>query len=175
MDATLIKTLTTENSVCTVTIPVLRLWLINSACKCCECALARERGEGQSAISVEQFTSAPQKIRLNVSSTSLHCTFTQRAWREEVTVKQKQTLEWIYQQTEEGITAYATRCNQQFYLLHDGKYRHFDLKYRENQEQNKIITQTFILIQFLFPGLPALPLFWVLKLLPKIYPLGQIY
>lgn len=64
------------------TVPVLRLWLISSACKGCECAVARERGEGQFGIPVEQFTSAPQKIRLNVSSTSLHCTFIHRAWGE---------------------------------------------------------------------------------------------
>lgn len=44
--------------------------------------MARERGEGELAIPVEQFTSAPQKIRLNVSSTSLHCTFIHRAYRE---------------------------------------------------------------------------------------------
>lgn len=60
-------------------VPVFRLWLISSACRGCECVLARDRGEGQLAIPVEQLTSAPQKIRLSVSSTSLLCTFIQRA------------------------------------------------------------------------------------------------
>lgn len=59
---------------------MLRLWRSNSACKGCECAVARDIGE-QSAEPVEQFTSAPQKIRLKVSCKSLHCTFMHRACR----------------------------------------------------------------------------------------------
>lgn len=65
----------------THTVPVFRLWFNNSACRGCECAVAKERGEGWLSTPAEQFTSAPQKIRLSVSSTSLHCTFIQRAWR----------------------------------------------------------------------------------------------
>lgn len=74
---------------CTPTVPVLRFRLISSACKSCECVVARDRGVGQLAMPVEQFTSAPQKIRLSVSSKSLHCTFIQRAWREKKTQKMR--------------------------------------------------------------------------------------
>lgn len=64
-----------------LTVPVLRLWLIISACKCCERALARDRGDGQFVMPVKQFTSAPQKIKLNVSNKSLHWIFTHKAWQ----------------------------------------------------------------------------------------------
>lgn len=46
--------------------------------------MARDIGEYQVAIPVEQFTSAPQKIRLKVSSRSLHCTFMHRAYGGEI-------------------------------------------------------------------------------------------
>lgn len=78
---------------CTHTVPVFRLWFNNSACRGCECAVAKERGVGWLSSPVEQFTSAPQKIRLSVSSTSLHCTFIQRAWRKGESNRQGDT--WV--------------------------------------------------------------------------------
>lgn len=52
---------------------------MSSACSGCEWAVASASGESQVAIPVEQWTSAPQKIRLSVSSKSLLCTLTHSA------------------------------------------------------------------------------------------------
>ena len=55
--------------------------------------MARDIGEYQVVIPVEQFTSAPQKIRLKVSSKSLHCTFMHRAYGRESERERKRERE----------------------------------------------------------------------------------
>lgn len=77
-------------------VPVLRLCLIISACRGCECTLAMYSGVGHFSIPVELFTSAPQKISLKVSSKSLLCTFMQRACRWQGTEKKQTTLENVF-------------------------------------------------------------------------------
>lgn len=130
-------------------VPVLRLCLINSACRGWECALARDSGDGQFAIPVEQFTSAPQKIRLSVSSKSLHCTFMQRAWRE--TAKHQDTS--VKAHLDQDICRSAMKTNNHFFpLISDGEHKnHVNLSFisciiRQKGKNNNISSLIGMLI-----------------------------